>query len=287
MSVQILIAGMAWLPWIVLFPATVLLWRDRTRTLGVWAVGVGYALAALVGQLSAPFVFSLAALLVAGCAVMRGRTRGVRIAGHVLFVLTAIALRRHIAPGFDNPLALSGVVSAGAVPYKAYLNLDKTLSAVWVVAAIAWLDTAGPTLRRLGRGALIGLASCVVVAMLALSAGVVRVEPKLPAMTWLWALNNVLLVCFAEEVFFRGYLQGGLARLLAGRRGGDWMAIVAAALVFGVAHADQGPAMLLLSAIAGVGYGIAYRRAGLVGAIAAHAMLNVVHFLLLTYPALA
>ncbi|WAT14858.1 hypothetical protein OZ429_18345 [Xanthomonas fragariae] len=212
-----MIEGMAWLPWIVLFPATLLLWRDRTRTVGLWTIGIGYALASLVGQISAPAVFALASLLAAGWAVRRGRSRWLRAAGHVLFVLTALALQRHIVPGFNNPPALVGVVSAGAMPYKAYLNLDKTLGAVWVVVAIAWLDTAGPTLRRLGAGALIGAVTFALLAALALGAGVVRVEPKIPAITWLWALNNILLVCFAEEVIFRGYVQGGLARLLAGR----------------------------------------------------------------------
>lgn len=278
--------GMAWLPWIVLFPATLLLWRDRTRTIGLWTIGVGYVLASLVGQISAPAMFSLASLLAAGWAVMRGGSRWLRAAGHVLFVLTALALQRHIVPGFNNPPALAGVVSAGAMPYKAYLNLDKTLGAVWVVAAVAWLDTAGPTLRRLGAGALIGAVTFALLAVLALGAGVVRVEPKIPAITWLWALNNILLVCFAEEVIFRGYVQGGLARLLADHRGGDWIAIVATALLFGVSHWDQGLAMQWLRTIAGIGYGIAYRRGGVPGAIAAHATVNLGHFLLLTYPAL-
>lgn len=287
MSARILIEGLAWLPWIVIFPATILLWRDRTRAAGLWALGAGYALASLVGQISAPVVFALAGLLAAGWAVVRGRTRWHRAAGHALFVLTALALRHHLAPGFNNPPALDGVVSAGAAPFKAYLNLDKTLTAVWVVVVIAWLDIAGPTLRRLGTGALIGAATFALLAALALGTGVVRVEPKVPAITWLWALNNILLVCFAEEVFFRGYIQGGLARLLAGRRGGDWIAIVVGAALFGLSHFGEGVTMLLLSVVAGIGYGIAYRRAGLPGAIAAHAVLNVGHFLLLTYPALA
>lgn len=284
---SVVLHGLAWLPWLVIFPATVLLWRDRTRSAGLWAIGAGYALASLVGQLSAPVVFPLAALSAAGWAVVRGRSPWVRAAGHGLFILTAVALRLHVAPGFNNPVALDGVVSAGAPPFKAYLNLDKTMSAVWVVACVAWLDTAGPTLRRAGAGVLIGLVSFALLAALALGVGAVRPDPKLPEVTWLWALNNVVLVCFAEEVFFRGYVQAGLARLLHGRRGSDWIAIAAAALLFGFSHVGQGLTMQLLSVVAGVGYGLAYKRAGLVGAIAAHATLNVAHFLLLTYPGLA
>lgn len=283
----IVIHGLAWLPWVVIFPAVVLLWRDRTCTAGLWAIGVGYTLAALVGQLSAAVVFSLAALGVAGWAVMRGTSRWARIAGHLLFILTAIALRLHVAPGFNNPVAINGLISPDAVPYKAYLNLDKTLSAVWVVAFIAWLDTAGPTLRRAGLGIALGLVTFVSLALCALAVDLVQLEPKLPASAWLWALNNVIIVCFAEEVLFRGYLQAGLVRLLNKRRGADWIAITIAALAFGAAHYGQGFTMQLLSVLAGIGYGLAYRRAGLIGAIAAHAALNICHFFLLTYPALA
>lgn len=284
---SIVLHGLAWLPWLVIFPATVLLWRDRTRPTGLWAIGAGYALASLVGQLSAPVVFPLAALAAAGWAVVNGSSPWIRTAGHGLFILTAVALRLHIAPGFHNPLALDGVVSAGAPPYRAYLNLDKTLSAVWIVAFVPWLDAAGPTLRRAGTGALIGLVSFVALAALGLGVGAVLPDPKLPEMSWLWALNNVILVCFAEEVFFRGYVQAGLARLLHGRRGGEWIAIAAASLLFGFSHVGQGLTMQLLSVVAGLGYGMAYRRAGLIGAITAHATLNIGHFLLLTYPGLA
>ncbi|WP_053845511.1 CPBP family intramembrane glutamic endopeptidase [Paracidovorax avenae] len=286
MSVQILIEGWNWLPWIVLFPATVLLWHARTRVLGLWSVSAGYALASFVGQITAPVVFPLASLVIAGWAVTRSDRR-LRIAGHAAFILTALALQRHIAPGFNNPLALTGTLAAGAVPYKAYLNLDKTLAAVWVVAAIAWLDTAGPAMRRIGHGMLLGGATFALVAVLAVSIGLVRVEPKVPPAAWLWALNNVLLVCFAEEVLFRGYLQGGLSRLLAGNRNAEWMAIMIAAALFGVFHWGAGVPMVCLSTLAGIGYGIAYRRSGLAGAIAAHATLNLCHLLLLTYPALA
>lgn len=44
----------------------------------------------------------------------------------------------------------------GAVPFKAYFNLDKTLTAVWIVACIRWLELRGPTLSRLGFGTSLG-----------------------------------------------------------------------------------------------------------------------------------
>ena len=99
--------------------------------------------------------------------------------------------------------------------------------------------------------------------------------------------NNVFLVAFAEEVFFRGYFQGLFVRWLHGKSGSEWIPIVAAALLFSASHLGQPMVMYPLDLIAGVFYGVAYRRGGLVAAITAHATLNLVHFFLMTYPFLA
>jgi len=97
-----------------------------------------------------------------------------------------------------HPVALQGQISKDAVPYKAYLNLDKTLGGIWIVCCIAWIDHGSPMWRKAGVGALYGVATFIVIAIPAVSVGFVHVEPKLPDFTWLWALNNIVLVCFAE-----------------------------------------------------------------------------------------
>ena len=68
---------------------------------------------------------------------------------------------------------------------------------------------------------------------------------------------------------------------------GSWLAILIAAVLFGPAHYRSGPAMIALAGIAGIGYGTAYRFAGLRGSMLAHFALNATHILLFTYPALA
>ncbi len=45
--------------------------------------------------------------------------------------------------------------------------------------------------------------------------------------------------------------------------------------------------MVVLAAVSGIGYGLAYRRAGLQAAVLAHAVLNLVHFAGFTYPMMA
>ncbi len=63
-------------------------------------------------------------------------------------------------------------------------------------------------------------------------------------------------------------------------------AVVVGAL-FGVAHLGGGVTYVVLSAIAGFGYGWVYATSGSIGsAIAAHAGLNTIHFLFFTDPAI-
>ncbi len=284
---SIVIEGMAWAPWLLIFPSILFIFHTKTRAAGFVGIGAGYAVAFLVGQLT-PLAFATLGLLVAsGYAVLRGPTLAYKVAGHAVFLLSAVALRLHVAPGFENPLAIHAVLSDGAVPFKAYLNLDKTITAVWIVVCFASLDLRGPIFKRAIFGAVIGIAAFAVLASIAVAIGTVRFEPKIPEAAWLWAINNILLVCFAEEVFFRGYVQAGLSRLLHGRRHADAIAILAVSLIFGFSHLGQPLSMQLLTVFAGAAYGVAYLRFGLIGAISAHAALNLCHFFLLTYPWLA
>jgi membrane protease YdiL (CAAX protease family) len=66
------------------------------------------------------------------------------------------------------------------------------------------------------------------------------------------------------------------------------LAIVASALLFGLAHLGGGWKFALAATLAGVGYGIAYHRTQRVeAAMAVHFGLNALHFLFFTYPAVA
>ncbi|MDQ3511416.1 MAG: CPBP family intramembrane metalloprotease [Pseudomonadota bacterium] len=100
-------------------------------------------------------------------------------------------------------------------------------------------------------------------------------------------MNNLMMVSFVEEAFFRGFIHGGLARVWAQRRYGAEAALTTGAILLGLAHHTSGPAMVVLAAVSGIGYGLAYRRAGLQAAVLAHAVLNLVHFAGFTYPMMA
>lgn len=245
-------------------------------------LGLGYGLALSQGSLGPASLLAFGALLCAGL-LTRCALRWQQVAGHVLFVILTIALALHWLPGFQSAKVIDQVIfSEGAVPFSMYLNLDKPLIGFWLLLACPWVLawrgslwcsslvlTLPPTLLVCLGGAWVS--------------GLVSWAPKWPDQTWLWLLNNLLLVSLTEELLFRGYIQGGLARLL----GNDHLALASASLLFGLAHLSGGWQWFCLASLAGIGYGLAYRKGGLAAAVLCHFGVNLAHFTGFTYPMLA
>jgi membrane protease YdiL (CAAX protease family) len=203
-------------------------------------------------------------------------------------IVLALALALHKVPGFANPLLLQGVqVSPGAAPVTQYLNVDKAAVGILLCAYFC-----APARRRADWCALrpawpIVLLTPAVVLAGALLSGTVAIDPKLPPFTPMFLVTNLLFTCVAEEAFFRGVIQGGLLNALAGKRHGPAVAIGVASVLFGIAHAGGGVAMIVLATLAGIGYGLAAWRSGRIeAAILTHFLVNALRFLLVTYPLL-
>jgi len=273
--------------------ALVALWATRAsahRTVrDLW---VGAALLSVILALAGSMldVSGLAALTVFAsvCALARRTTHPVAsITAHLVLVLGCAALFVHVAPGFQNPVLVSNVVlGPDAQPYTKYLNFDKGMAALLLLALYAPERTASdrgsrpaPFLWRFG---------LLVGAMLALTlpVGYVQWDPKLPTWwpAWLWSM--VFLTALPEEALFRGCVQAWIADRLKASRHATLVSVVVAGAVFGVAHAGGGAAYVVVSTVAGIGYGWIYvSTRSLAAATLAHAGLNTVHFLFFTYPA--
>lgn len=251
-------------------------------------LSIGYCLAVAYGQLAWTAIISVALLLFAGYAVRQQQTPVGRFLGHALFLVMALALALHWMPGFFNGRAIPAQrLTDDAVPFAMYFNQDKPLIGFWLLLACPWIVS-----RRAFRlsvyATALGLALSTPLALGgAMLLGMIQWAPKWPAHAWLWVLNNLLLVTLVEEALFRGYIQGGLSRRFKHLAHGDNLALLLASLLFGLVHAGAGWQWVLLSALAGLGYGVAYRFGGLSAAIATHFGLNLLHFTLFTYPMLA
>lgn len=275
------------LPWWLIFPALLLIWSQKTRTAALWMLVAGYAVAFVTGQLTWPALVVIAVLGGSAAAITPERPLWARIAGHLAFVLVAVLLRLHVLPGFQNPMILSERVSAAAPDYRMYFNFDKTLILVWVIWAWRNANLTAPWRTALAKGTTWGVVTAAACIGLGLLGGLVAWNPKWPDSVYLWALNNLLLVCLTEEAMFRGYVQEALAGTWRRRAYGAAAAVAAGAVLFGLAHFASGPQMMAIATIAGVGYGLAYRAGGLLAATVAHAVLNLIHFSFFTYPMLA
>jgi membrane protease YdiL (CAAX protease family) len=274
--------------------AVLSLWMPPLFRVSAWIPGLAIAVgtAVVLGAMQAPGVLAL--LLLASLCVGWQRAshrvaRGLLLAA---IALLSLALALHQVPGFANPLLVDQLqVSAASAAVSLYLNLDKTAVGIVLCATFA-----APARGRAAWSAVLAawpvvVATPLIVLLAGYGAGVIAIDPKWFA-SWfhyapLFLLTNLLTTCLAEEAFFRALVQGRLADALSHRPDGARIAVAVAALLFGVAHAHGGPALIVLATFAGFGYGLAYQRSGRIeAAILTHFALNATHFLMFTYPAL-
>ena len=205
--------------------------------------------------------------------------------------IVSLLLALHLVPGFDNPVVLRDVpLAADARPYTQYVNFDKGLAAVMLLGAggFAGLRSSPGWQAALARTWSVVLGTLAVALAGSFALGYVRFEPRWTPLFWTWAPINLLLTCVAEETFFRHFLQREVIRGLGDHAHAPAIGIATSAVLFGVAHAAGGWRYVVLATLAGAGYGLAFHRTGrLEMAILTHFAVNVTHFLLFTYPALA
>ncbi len=205
-----------------------------------------------------------------------------------LVIISCIALAAHVLPGFNNLQVLSNVEkSINSMPFTLYLNFDKPmiLFALLVLYPALLISKKPITLFKAhNRSRLSALVVLVFILLfsLAILLSLIKYDPQLPNWWWLFALNNLLLTCIIEEVFFRGFIQQKLTSLINPLAG-----LILTSLLFGIAHFSGGYNFVILATLAGFLYGVVYLNTGKIWyAILLHFCFNMVHLALFTYPLL-
>ena len=205
-----------------------------------------------------------------------------------LVIVSCIALAAHLLPGFNNLQVLSNVEkSINSMPFTLYLNFDKPMILfVLLMLSPALLISQKPIILFKAHNSLRLSALVVLVFILLFSLAIllslIKYDPQLPSWWWLFALNNLLLTCIIEEVFFRGFIQQKLTRLINPLTG-----LILTSLLFGIAHFSGGFNYMLVATLAGFLYGLVYLNTGKIWyAISLHFCFNMIHLALFTYPLL-
>lgn len=274
-----------------LYMTVLFLWLPVNPRIPVWCITLAIALVSgLVSNVLAwsallPLVFLPYALYY----VQREETLIYkRVLAGIAALFLCYGLGAHVFVGFHNLKILSNVyISQDAVPFTMYLNMDKALVGILLLAFTQQLlKSKEEWICLVKTTAPLVLQGIAIISVIALLSGKVHFDLKLPDCTAIWALNNLFFVCVAEEGFFRGFIQNNLALLLKKWQWGNWLALVGASLLFGAAHYAGGFAYNLFGVLAGLGYGWIYQKNKHIEAsILAHFALNAVHFFFFTYPA--
>lgn len=212
---------------------------------------------------------------------IRGLTRSVLFAFIVIFTASFVF---HYIPGFHNTLAIN---SLRLTPFSMYISYDKIMAALIIyLTSNLYSIERYLEIKSLKQTLKILCACIIVIISPAYFSGYIQFDAKVPAVLWLWALNNLLFVCMAEEVIYRGFLQRTLSSWLKSRIGSSYMPIIIASVIFGLSHFTNGVIFTVLASICGIFYGYTYHKTNRVFcAMLVHFGLNLFHLLFFTYPA--
>lgn len=204
----------------------------------------------------------------------------------VAVILGGLAL--HWMPGFDNIVLLDHirVSAASRRDYTMYFNVDKVLAAL-IIYSIGPLCSQQTIINMQALKQTVVISSLCIVTILApvILSGYIHLDPKIPSILPIWSINNFLLVCFSEEVIFRGFLQGSLQDYFPKTLRNTYMAIVLSSLVSGAYHYRDGWVFIGFACLSGLFYGYTYfKTRRILCAMLVHFALNLTHLLVFTYP---
>ncbi len=203
----------------------------------------------------------------------------------VFIFIISIGLLLHLVPGFFNPVMITSVsVSDNAPKYSQYLNFDKALVGFGLLCFIISkpkVVSYDHYLKAIGTCSL----AYIVSFLIAITSSLVQLDVKFPNYLIFWCLVNLFVTTYAEEAFFRGFIQ---RLIFNGVKGWSWgvpLTVILSGLLFGLAHFPGGITYVFIATLLGCTYAFCYMRSkNIMVPILAHFIFNLIHFTVFTYP---
>ena len=272
----------------ILLTSIISLWAPIKSRCDIWkvllALSLLFALITHIATLTA--ILSLVIFYILVKLYIKFNPRYKVIPGVTIFIL-GLSLELHLVPGFHNLLIINKTqITPSAVPYTLYLNFDKSIVGLIILGLTLNLAKTLKEWKCLLKCLKYYLPlTLLIILALSFQFHYIKFEPKLPPYLSIWIISNLFFTCLAEEALFRGFIQNSLSKF--NYKYSQNIALLISALLFGLIHYRGGIKYVILATIAGFLYGFIYKVSKRIEAsILAHFILNLIHILLFTYPAL-
>lgn len=205
--------------------------------------------------------------------------------------IITIALYTHFIKGFNNILLFSNFrSSASAISINIYANYDKAAAALLILGIYTQVISSKKALFRMLLATVpwMILSSALIIS-LSEYLGIVKWDPKLPAISLSFLFVQLFFVVIPEEVFYRGFIQEEIAKNLKNRFSGVF-AVLATSLLFSLIHLFfiQNLSFIACTFVISLFYGGIYQITGKIeSSILTHLFTNICHFFFFTYPMLS
>jgi membrane protease YdiL (CAAX protease family) len=202
----------------------------------------------------------------------------------LIFILTVV-LMGHMLSGINNPKIIDNYYLSGdAVPFSKYLNIDKAIAGIFLLLYVV----PRPKKVSFDNRVVAVLVTTLFISLILLFStylGVIRIDLKISMLVVPWFITNLFFTCYAEEAFFRGYIQEFISKLFLGYKFNFIIAILISGVLFGLVHFSAGLIYTSFATIMGCSLAyIYYKTKNIYWPVFAHFMFNLIHFVLFTYP---
>lgn len=288
----------AYLPYFILISSILAtrLIRSNSKSLTWAALGLTLTFGVLSKVVLPLGIFSIGLLAVSAHYASRSDiTPFRRNSAYFLTVLMSLAIAMHKVPGFQNYLVVENInLTPNSLGFTLYANLDKGLVGFILLnffcETIPSIDEFKDGLKKMAVPSVMTITGVFLIAYCVKWVGF---DPGLKPYFLQFLVINLFFVCFAEEAFFRGFLQEIISQKLGRAKFASAWSLVICSMLFGLTHfngkipVNQALIGVLLGTLAGLGYGYVYQKTRKVEyAVLLHFALNMIHFIAFTYPSM-